>query len=319
MGLPLYVGVPPGSFAKKPVPAVPSIARVTALLVLLAACGEERPRQPSLAGALLEVSLSHAPHTIAIACQQLDGGGEVRIQGETVLHAASTMKVPVMIELFRRADAGELDLEHKVEIRNRFASIIDGSPYELSAADDSDAELYERVGQTASIRELIQRMIVRSSNLATNILIEIAEPARIQQTIEALGTTRMQVLRGVEDGKAFRAGKSNTATASDLKTLMVAIANGTAASEAACDEMVEILAAQEFNDMIPAGLPAGTRVAHKTGRITAIQHDAAIVYPADGDPYVLVVLTKGFEDPEESGQVITEVARTVHAEYTSSR
>ena len=322
MGLPLYVGVLSGSFAKKPVPTVLPIHRALApLLLLTAGCGEPEtgPRPSNLPGTLLDIALSHAPRTIAVAYQPLDGRGEVEIQGDIELHAASTMKVPVMIELFRRADAGELDLDQPVEIRNRFASIIDGSPYELSPDDDSDAELYERIGQTMPLRELMRRMIVRSSNLATNILIETAEPARIQKTIEALGTKHMKVLRGVEDGKAFRAGKSNTATAHDLKALMWAIAAGSAASSAACEEMVEILAAQEFNDMIPAGLPAGTRVAHKTGRITAIRHDAAIVYPKGGGAYVLVVLTKGFENPEESGRVITEVARAVHAEYTSAQ
>ena len=198
------------------------------------------------------------------------------------MHAASTMKVPVMLELFRRGETGGT-----LPVRNSFRSIADGSTYQLSPAVDSDTALYRRVGERVPVRELIDRMITRSSNLATNLLIERADPARIASTLEGLGAGEMRVLRGVEDTPAFQRGLNNTTTAYGLMRVMEAVAREGG-------EMVEILARQQFRDMIPAGVPPGVRVANKTGDITRIHHDAAIVYPRRRAPYVLVVLTRGF-------------------------
>jgi beta-lactamase class A len=234
-------------------------------------------------------------------------------RGDDVLHAASTMKVPVLVALHRAAHVGALSLDDTLVVRNEFESIVDGSLYTLSPDDDSDPELYAEVGAPVALHELARRMIVRSSNLATNLLVQHLGPEQIQQTIEALGVTHMRVLRGVEDGKAFAAGLSNTATANDLARLMATIAGGQAVSEAHSARMLAILEAQEFNELIPAGLPPGTRVAHKTGSITGIVHDAAIVFPAGRAPYVLVVLTRGFEDPARAAEAIRAVAAAAHA------
>ena len=251
--------------------------------------------------------------TVAIAYRDLRTGYAASIHGDVVLHAASTMKVPVMLEVFRAADGGRLDLDQPVPLTNSFASIVDGSPYALDPADDSDPEPYAHLGESWPLRRLVSAMIVRSSNLATNLVIARADPRAVQATCEVLGTRAMRVRRGVEDGKAFAAGLNNVTTADDLATLLVALANDTAASPASCAAMRTILEAQEFNDLIPAGLPPGTRVAHKTGQITAHQHDAAIVHPPDGTPYVLVVLTQGWAEARESAAVIADVARQIHA------
>jgi beta-lactamase class A len=127
----------------------------------------------------------------------------------------------------------------------------------------------------------------------------------------------MQVLRGVEDGKAYAAGLNNMTTARDLAALMTAIETGAAASRSSTDSMRAILLRQEFNDEIPAGLPAGTRVAHKTGQITEHLHDAAIVYPNGRGPYVLVVLTRGIADPAVARSLIADVSRLVYAHVTT--
>ena len=234
-------------------------------------------------------------------------------RGDELVHAASTMKVPVLVALHRAAFEGRLALDEPLRVVNEFASIVDGSPYTLDRGEDADPGLYDAVGEDLSLAELARRMIVRSSNLATNLLVARLGAAEIQRTIEALGVRHMRVLRGVEDTKAFEAGLSNSATASDLACLMATIAGGGAVSEAHSRAMLAVLEAQEFNELIPAGLPAGTRVAHKTGSITGIVHDAAVVLPADAPPYVLVVLTRGFADPARAGEAIRSVARAVHA------
>jgi beta-lactamase class A len=221
------------------------------------------------------------------------------------------MKVPVMIEYFRRLDAGQITSDQTMALDTIFKSIVDGSTYAMNAGVDSDSSVLSRVGQQCPLRWLVERIIVRSSNLATNALIELLDAQRVQATTISLGAVNMKVLRGVEDGKAFQQGLNNRTTARDLAALLEAIEAGRAASPASSRDMIEILAKQEFNEEIPAGLPAGTKVAHKTGWITGVQHDAAIIYPPNRKPYVLVVLTRGIADRPVAKKLIADVSRLV--------
>jgi beta-lactamase class A len=250
---------------------------------------------------------------VGVFVQQLDGPRmSMTLDPDKSFHAASTMKVPVMIELFREAKAGRLSLDDTLPIKNEFHSIVDGSVYQLSAGDDSDDEVYRAAGKTMTLRELCEAMITVSSNFAANLLIERLGAKNIQATVHGLGADGMQVLRGVEDQKAFDTGLNNTTTARGLGVLLTKIATGKAVGKKADAEMVEILERQRFNDAIPAGLPAGTRVAHKTGNITKIRHDAAIVYGPH--PYVVVVLVRGLEDQKAASRLIASISREVWTE-----
>jgi beta-lactamase class A len=257
--------------------------------------------------------------TVAVSYVDLETGESVSINEDTVFHAASTMKIPVMIEVLRRAQSGSFALDQGVLLVNQFASIVDGSPYSLDASEDGDTALYARIGERVPIRDLMRRMITRSSNLATNQLIALTGAANVTSTARSLGAARMQVLRGVEDQKAFDRGMINTTTSSDLAALLIAIEKGQALSSASSAEMRDILLAQEFNEKIPAGLPPGTRVAHKTGEITAVSHDAAVVYPANRRPYVLVVLTKGIRESALSSALIADISRLVYRNAVAPR
>lgn len=254
-----------------------------------------------------------------VGVQYIDLGGHdtFGINADSVMHAASTMKLPVMMRLYRESDNGTLSLDSKVLLVNSFASITDGSRYALDPGVDSDSAMYRLVGDSVTVRELVRHMITRSSNLATNTLISLANPDSVNAMMRSLGAGRMRVLRGVEDQKAFDAGLNNTATAHDLGVLLQALETGRAASPAATAEMLAILSAQEFNQRIPAGLPPGTRVAHKTGDITAIAHDAAIVYPPTRPPYVLVVLTRGVARQPAADSLIADISREVYSHATS--
>ena len=251
--------------------------------------------------------------TVGVAYVDLATGDHLSLSADTVMHAASTMKLPVMIEVLRRSQQGSFSLDQGILLINQFKSLADGSRFALIAKDDGDSTLYSRIGQRVPVRELLRLMIVRSSNLATNQLIELVGAARVTAGARELGATRTQVLRGVEDQKAFDAGLINTTTAADLATLLVAIENGQVLSHESSALMRDILLAQEFNEKIPAGLPPGTRVAHKTGDITAVSHDAAIVYPNGRQPYVLVVLTRGIRDGKQSAALIADISRLVYA------
>jgi beta-lactamase class A len=249
---------------------------------------------------------------VSVIYRTLDGRPQMlSVRPDIVYHAASTMKVPVMIELFRRIDAGQLKLDDTIVVSNVFHSIVDGSEYTLSASVDSDGEVYKSIGKPMSYRALCEAMITVSSNLATNVLIEKLGAAKIQATVVALGAGGMKVLRGVEDQKAFDKGMSNETTARGLSTLLEAIYTGKAASKASTAEMQAILKRQKFNDGIPGGVPASVAVGHKTGTITKIHHDAAIVYAAR--PYILVVMTRGMPDEAKSDLLIAEISRLIYS------
>ena len=239
------------------------------------------------------------------------------INPDVNFHAASTMKLPVMMEIFRQAAAGKLSLDERIAIKNDFKSIVDGSHYSLTPDSDSEQSLYARVGETETIRELIRLMITVSSNLATNILIERVTPDRVMELMRSIGAHEIRVLRGVEDGKAFEKGLNNTTTARDLMIILRRIAERAAVSASASDEMVNIMLGQKFNEGIPAGLPGEAKVSHKTGSITKVNHDAGIVYPPGRKPYVLVVLTRGIEVEANAHKLIADISRTVYQEGQS--
>ncbi len=265
--------------------------------------------------ARIAARIAQAPATaVGVYFRDLGSGDTLLVNGNARFHAASTMKVPVMIQLFRDRDAGRLSLNDSMVVRNEFRSIVDSSPYSLDQADDSDSTLYQMEGRRVPIQRLIELMETVSSNLATNILIDRVGAPRANATAHALGADSILVLRGVEDGKAYRAGRNNTTTARDLGMLLAALAQGRAASAASCDSMLAILGRQHFSEGIPAGLPAGTRVEHKTGWVGAVvYHDAAIVRPATGAPYVLVVLTGGIKEDREAYDLVADISEMVYS------
>jgi beta-lactamase class A len=290
---------------------------VTVGLALLLSTQSYAP--DSLRDAIQARIAADSPAVVSVSYRDLESGVSLDIGPDTVFHAASTMKIPMMIEVLKRAQAGAFGLDQEILLINQFASLADGSPYSLNSADDGDSVLYGKIGQRVTIRELLRRMITRSSNLATNQLIELVGAANVTATARGLGAKHLSVLRGVEDQKAFDKGMINTTTSADLAALLEAIENGTVLSSASSAEMRDILLAQEFNEKIPAGLPAGTRVAHKTGEITAVSHDAAIVYPPGRKPYVLVVLTRGIRDGKASSALIADISRIVWIHAVNSR
>ena len=243
-------------------------------------------------------------------------GDSIALGADVRMHAASTMKVPVMMQLFLDAEEGRRGLDETMPVTRTFSSIVDGSPFDLPPESDSDTTFYGRVGEDATIREMIDRMITWSSNLATNILIEAAEPARIRLLMDELGADSMDVLRGVEDLAAFEAGLSNTTTARSLGAVMAAVADSDRFSSESRAEMVDILSRQHFVAGIPAGVPAGVRVANKTGWITSIHHDAAIVYPPDHDAYVLVTMVRGHPAEDQGEAFMAELSAVIWAHHT---
>lgn len=267
-----------------------------------------------LRDSLAAIAARYPEATVGIAVRDAETGTTVDLNAARLFHAASTMKLPVLIEVYRRAHAGMLRLDDTVVLQNRFRSIVDGSVFQIE--DDTGDALYGRLGEPVPVRTLVEQMIHVSSNLATNALIDYLTADSVQATIRRLGTQHMEVLRGVEDLKAYRQGLSNSATAADLALLLERLAVGTAVSPEADAAMLAVLEAEDTSAYVPpmieAGLPAGTRVANKNGWLSAAHHDAAVVLPEGQPPYVLVVLTEGLEDKTRSAALGAEVAAAVH-------
>jgi beta-lactamase class A len=263
----------------------------------------------SLARRIDSIAAAHPDAEIAVAFVDLASGDTLYRNADVVYHAASTMKIPVMMEVLRASEAGRLILDQRILVLNQFASILDGSQYSIS--DDTDTEIYSHLGERYSVRELMRRMIVYSSNLSTNVLIALVGADRVNEMAHSLGARNTRVLRGVEDLKAFEAGMNNTLTARDLAVLLSAVEDGGAVSPTAAAFMRELLFAEEGNRRIRAGVPPSVRVASKTGNITGHWHDSAIVYPPGRSPYVLVVLTRGVRDRAEGEGLIAAISAAV--------
>lgn len=253
----------------------------------------------------------------AVAYRNVQTGEELVINGHDMFHAASTMKTPVMIELYRQATEGKFSLSDSILIHTEFQSIVD-STFSLSPGDDSDSSLYLLAGAKRPISELNYLMIIKSSNLATNILIELVDAKKVTQTMRDMGANDILVLRGVEDGKAFRAGLNNKTSAYDLMIIFDQLAKRKVVSASASEDMIRILLDQAFNEMIPAKLPPDVKVAHKTGGIVGVHHDSGIVILPDGRQYVLVVLTSELKDEDAGAAAIAEVSKMVYDHVVAS-
>jgi beta-lactamase class A len=246
-----------------------------------------------------------------------DASDTLFIHADELFHAASTMKTPVMIEAYKQAAAGRFNLSDSLLVRNEFSSIVDGSPFSLDVSRDGGEAFYSTIGQRVLIRDIIYDMITVSGNLATNVMIDLLDARAVTATMREMGAARIDVLRGVEDMKAFQAGLSNRTTARDLAIIFEHIAQGTAVSAQASADMTDILLDQKFRDMIPAGLPSDVRVAHKTGSITGVNHDSGIVILPDGRRYVLVVLSKNLTQNADGVSAGVEISRAVYSWFTN--
>lgn len=283
------------------------------VILLLSGCTSESTKTTSeLEDEIIE-KLESLEGDFAIAFKNMaDTSETIFINEREMFHAASTMKTPVMIELFKQAEEGKFSLTDSITVKNEFRSIVDSSRYQMSVDEDSEGELYSMIGKKRTIRDLIDDMITMSSNLATNILIEQVVAKKVTETMRSYGADSIRVLRGVEDIKAYEQGLSNRTTAYDESIIYEKLAKGDAVNEESSRVMIEILKLQEFNEMIPAQLPETVEVAHKTGWITGVNHDCGIVLLPDGRRYVLVMLSKNAPDREEVLAAFSDISKMIY-------
>lgn len=265
----------------------------------------------SLYQSVQQIKESHGLVELGIAFYDYETTLQWSYNADAWFHAASTMKLAVLLGVYRMVDRGELTLDAPVHVRNKFTSIAGQKPYMLDIDRDADPELYRHLGRTMPVKQLAYQMITTSSNFATNLLVDVVGVATIQTALAELGIEGVKVLRGVEDQAAFDAGFNNLVTANGLLRMLRLIADGKAFSEGASRQMLDIMHDQQLKTGIPAGLPEAARVAHKTGNIATVHHDAGIVYLEDRKPYVLVILTR-FDQASPRSTAVADVSRDIY-------
>lgn len=262
----------------------------------------------------IENELKKVDGDFAFAYKNLENEETLLINENESFHAASTMKTPVMIQLFKLVNDGKIKLEDSIKIENSFKSIIDSSEYKMDFGDDSDDLVYNKIDQKMTVYDLCYAMITVSSNFATNILIDLVGAKETNEYMHNIGAKNIKVLRGVEDTKAFDAGKNNETTALDMLIVFEALANQKFSGS---EKMLEILKEQKFKDIIPARLPKEVKVAHKTGSIVGVQHDNAIVYCPNGSKYILILLTKNLKDEKMGVESLSKISELVYKYHMS--
>jgi beta-lactamase class A len=248
---------------------------------------------------------------IAVALHDLETDFRFSLRGDRWFHAASTIKVAVLLAVFRAADEGRLRLDDSLHVRNRFFSAADGSVFHVSPDRDATPELYQAIGRTAKIAALAHAMISGSSNLATNLLLDFVGVEYARQVLRDGQVSGVELRRGVEDHGAHELGINNEATADGLLSLLSAIRSDFLSNKSK-QEVIGILLEQRFNSMIPAGLPAHATVAHKTGEISTACHDIGIVYLPEREPYIAVILTEFDADREGRRETVASISEVIY-------
>jgi beta-lactamase class A len=247
----------------------------------------------------------------AVSVHDLESGSRFSLRGDRWFHAASTIKVAVLLALFRAVDEGRVRLDDSLHVRNRFFSAANGSPFQLNRDSDAMPELYQAIGQTAKISALAEGMISASSNLATNLLLDFVGVAYARNVLRDAQVEGVELRRGVEDHAAHEKGVNNEATADGLVTLLSALRGNFLSSESK-EQAIRILLEQRFNSMIPAGLPPHAAVAHKTGEISTACHDMGIVYLPEREPYIAVILTEFDSEQEGRRETVAAISEAIY-------
>lgn len=249
---------------------------------------------------------------IGVAVFDAQSGLSFRHNADRWFHAASTIKVAILLGVYASIHRGWLLPHSRLHVRNRFMSAADGSPFRVYADRDANSDVHDAIGKMMRIGDLAHHMIATSSNLATNLLLDLVGLETVQRSLDDLGLEGVDVRRGVEDERAFEHGINNRVTADGLVSLLRVIAEERAFTPVLSRQMIDVLHKQEFRKGIPARLPRAVRVAHKTGEISTVAHDAGVVYPPHREPYVVAILTEWAPEITGRSAIIAEISKTVY-------
>jgi beta-lactamase class A len=274
--------------------------------------------EATLRDTVLKIGEEANASAIAVAVYDFEHHTTWSINPARWFHAASTIKVPVLLAVYEAIEQHRFEPNSRVHVRNRFLSVVDGRPFRVPQERDANAGVHAAIGRMLKVHELAEHMIVTSSNLATNLLLDLVGIEAARAALVRLHLSGIDLQRGVEDEAAWEAGLNNRVTAAGLCDALRLIEEGKAVSPEASKSMLDILHQQRFRSGIPAGLPEDARVAHKTGEISTVAHDAGIVYLDGRDAYVVVILTEWAPEVNGRQETIARISRAVY-EYMTGR
>jgi beta-lactamase class A len=257
-----------------------------------------------------QIAIEAQTAAIGVALRDYESGFDFELNGDRWFHAASTIKVAVLLAIFRAVDEGRCQLDDPLHVRNRFLSAVGGKPFHLASDGDGYAQLYKSVGRTAKIGDLADCMITSSSNLATNLLLDFLTVDYVRDVLRQANLRGVELRRGVSDEKAHQEGFNNETTASGLVDLF-AILRGEFLSKASRETVIAILLRQRFDSMLPALLPSHATVAHKTGEISTACHDAGIVYLPERQPYIVAILSAVKSETEQRRDAVAKISKAI--------
>lgn len=270
-------------------------------------------RERALTSQIAKIEEESGAKALGVALHDAETGLELHYKADRWFHAASTIKVPILLGVFAAIDRGDLLPHSRVHVRNRFLSVVEGVPFRVESGRDANSAVHNAIGKMMRVDELAYHMITTSSNLATNLLLGVIGPDSVNRTLKELDVDDgIELKRGVEDELAYDKGISNMVTADGLLRILVLLSEGKAFSPALSRRMMDILHGQEFNQGIPARLPKGARVAHKTGEISTVAHDAGVIYLPKRKPYGLVILTEWAPEGTGRSRTIATISHTIY-------
>jgi beta-lactamase class A len=263
-----------------------------------------------------EIGATISGGALGVSAYDYRSGCRWQHNGGRWFHAASTIKLAILAAVFDAIDASRFTAGSRVHVRNRFISVADGRPFRVQAGRDADGDVHGAVGRTMTIGELAHHMIATSSNLATNLLLDVVGVPEAREALARRGLGGIDLQRGVEDERAFEAGCNNRVTAAGVVQLLQAIRDASGFSAASSAAMLDMLFDQQFSGGIGPGLPdavrAVARVAHKTGDISTVSHDAGLVFLPGRPPYVVAILTESGGEAADRTAALTAVSRAVY-------
>jgi beta-lactamase class A len=272
--------------------------------------------EATLRDTVLAIGEDAGASAVAVAAYDFEHHTTWSLNASRWFHAASTIKVPVLLGVYEAIERHKLEPYSRVHVRNRFLGVVDGRPFRVEQERDANAVVHAAIGRMLTVHELAEHMIATSSNLATNLLLDLVGVEAARASLARLHLGGIDLQRGVEDEVAWEAGINNRVTAAGLCDALRLIEEGKAISPEASKAMLDILHQQRFRSGIPAGLPEDARVAHKTGEISTVAHDAGIVYLDGRDAYVVVILTEWAPDVNGRQETIARISRAVY-EYVT--
>lgn len=263
------------------------------------------PPKESPVRAQIEQLIQQSGANASVAFRSFDARQELFVAADKQFRAAdSTLKIPVMIELYARAQAGELRLSDSIRVHNGFQDFLTGNVYDLNPESDPDPDLFKSIGTLMALGELCDRMVKKNSNLAADLLVEKLGLERVRERIHAMHADGIEFRNGFGIDGAQEQTAGNTASARGLMELLWALVNSNSIGSTESDEMIGIIA-NSTSPADAAGLPAGARATQLTASVVGVQHEELIVYGAHS--FVLVMIIGGGASPAAGSVVMAQI------------